>query len=279
MDILAALMDISPGRGFSADDLACLSSFARRVGDPDHETETQRVLRTLEDMAAQGLLSKETILSAYVRYKVKDSSEKLLIRFCEVERDFLNILQETAPDADREQNLVIDLRQVNQRLIDKGHDYSTPGSLALVLRGLSRDGKGLAGQQGSVSIKSRGNNLFSIMLHRNWESLLKTVAIRQQAAHVALKVIQVPLLDTTMPSASLLVQFTLEGIVEGLKKDLILFSTLRDPLAAAERGLTFMHEQGVIELQQGLAVFRQAMTIILDPEAGAGNTPRPILNL
>ena len=31
---------------------------------------------------------------------------------------------------------------------------------------------------------------------------------------------------------------------------LILFSVLRDPLAAAERGLTFMHEQGVIELQQ-----------------------------
>ncbi|MDP1897639.1 MAG: helicase-related protein, partial [Sulfurimicrobium sp.] len=89
LDILAALMDIPPGRGFSADDLACLSSFARTDNDPDHETETQRVLRTLEDMAAQGLLSKETILSAYVRYKVKDSSEKLLMRFCEVEQDFL----------------------------------------------------------------------------------------------------------------------------------------------------------------------------------------------
>ncbi len=267
LDILAALMEVSPGRGFSADDLACLSSFVRTDNDPDHETETQRVLRTLEDMAAQGLLSKETNLSAYVRYKVKDSSERLLMRFCEVESDFLKILQENAPDVDREQNLVIDLRQVNQRLLDKGYKYSTPGSLALVLRGLSRDGKGLAGQQGSVSIKSLGNNLFSIVLHRNWESLLKTVAIRQQAAHVALKVIQSPLQETITPSASLLVPFTLEGIVEGLKKDLILFSTLRDPLAAAERSLTFMHEQGVIELQQGLAVFRQAMTITLDPEA------------
>ncbi len=267
LDILAALMEIPPDKGFSADDLAGLGSFARTNADSDQETETQRVLRTLEDMAAQGLLSKETILSAFVRYKVKDSSEKLLQCFCGVERDFLNILQESAPDVDREQNLVIDLRQVNQRLLDKGHSYSTPGSLALILRGLSRDGKGLAGQKGSVSIRSRGNNLFSIVLHRDWECLLKTVAIRQQAALVALKGIQASLQEASAPSASLLVQFTLEGIVEGLKKDLILFSTLRDPLAAAERGLTFMHEQGIIELQQGLAVFRQAMTITLEPEA------------
>jgi ATP-dependent DNA helicase RecQ len=265
--ILAALMESRPSQGFSADDLAYLTSFARTSDDPESETETQRVLRTLNDMAKQGLLSKETILSAYVRYKVKDSSEKLLKRFCQVERDFLKILQETAPDADLDKNVVIDLRQVNQHLIDLGHDYSTPSSLSLVLRGLSRDGKGLAGQKGSVSIKSRGNNFFSIMLHRDWESLQKTVTIRQQAAHVALQIVQATLKNEAPPSASLLVEFTLEEIIEGLKKDLLLFPSLKDPLAAAERALTFMHEQGVIELQQGLAVFRQAMTISINPEA------------
>lgn len=265
--ILAALMETPHNQGFSADDLAYLTSFSRSSDDPESETETQRVLRTLDDMAEQGLLSKETILSAYVRYKVKRSSEKLLNRFCQVERDFLKILQETSPDADHEKNLVLDLRQVNQHLIDLGHEYSTPTSLNLVLRGLSRDGKGLAGQKGSVSIKSRGNNIFSIVLHRDWESLQKTVAIRQQAAHVALQVIQAPLKERAAASASLLVEFTLEGIIEGFKNDLILFPSLKDPLAAAERALTFMHEQGVIELQQGLAVFRQAMTITINPDA------------
>ena len=265
--ILAALMESPPAQGFSSDDLACLGSFARTEDDPVSETETQRVLRTLEDMAQQELLSKETILSAYVRYKVGDSSEKRLQRFCLLEKDFLKTLQETAPEADQEETLVIDLRQVNQQLIDMGHDYSTPASLALVLRGLSRDGKGLAGKKGSVSIKARGSNIFSIILHRDWESLHKTVAIRQQAAHVALEIIQAPLQGKAGASASLLMEFTLEGIVEGLKNDLLLFSALRDPLAAAERALTFMHEQGVIELQQGLAVFRQAMTITINPEA------------
>ncbi len=265
--ILAALMESPPSQGFSADDLAYLSPFATTAGDPESETETQRVFRTLEDMAEQGLLSKETVLSAYVRYKVKESSEKLLKRFCQVEKDFLKILQETSPDADTEKNLVIDLRQVNQHLIDMGHEYSTPASLSLVLRGLSRDGKGLAGQKGSVSIRSRGSNIFSIMLHRDWESLQKTVAIRQRAAHVALQIIQASLKNTVPASASLLVEFTLEKIIGGLKNDLVLYSSLKDPLALAERALTFMHEQGVIELQQGLAVFRQAMTITINPDA------------
>ncbi len=267
LDILTVLMEIPPAKGFSADDLAVLGSFGTTTNDSEQGTETQRVLRTLEDMAKQGLLSKETVLTAYIRFKVKNSSEKFLKRFCLVENDFLKILQETVPDVELDKQLVLDLRQVNQRLIDMGHGYSTLGSLSLVLRGLSRDGKGLAGQKGSVSIKSRGNNLFSIMIHRDWKSLRKTVAIRQQAAHVALQVIQSQLQATAGPSASLLVEFTMERIVEGLNKDLVLFSELRDPLAASERALTFMHEQGVIILQQGLAVFRQAMTITIEEEA------------
>ncbi len=264
--ILGALLERPPGHGFSADELACLGSFTLSPDEAENETEAQRVLRTLNDMANQGILSKATTLSAYVHHKVKGSSEKLLKRFCMVEKDFLALLQENAPDEDLEKNLLIDLRQVNQRLIDRGHPYSTPNSLSMVLRGLSRDGKGLAGKKGSISIRSIGNGVFSIVLHRDWDSLHKTVSIRQQAAKVTLQVIQEPLRKNNTIGSSILVEFTLEEIVEGLKQDLILFSTLKDPLAAAERALTFLHEQGVIILQQGLAVFRQAMTIAINPD-------------
>ena len=44
-------------------------------------------------------------------------------------------------------------------------------------------------------------------------------------------------------------------------------SSLKDPLAAVERGLNFLHEQKIITLQKGLAVFRSAMTIQVLPEA------------
>ena len=133
--------------------------------------------------------------------------------------------------------------------------------------GLSRDGKGLAGQRGSLTVKARGNNRLNVVLHQDWQTLNKTVKIRQQAAHVALQVMLGTVARPTPRNANLLVEFTLEQIVDGLQRNLALLPLLRDPLAAAERALTFMHEQGVIALQHGLAVFRQAMTIKINPEA------------
>lgn len=103
--------------GFSADELACQPSFATAEGDALYETETQRVLRTLHDMAEQGLLSKETSLSAFIRYKVSSSALLHFQRICALERDFLALLQEMAPNADAEESLELDLRQVNQCLI------------------------------------------------------------------------------------------------------------------------------------------------------------------
>ncbi|MBW2682584.1 MAG: RecQ family ATP-dependent DNA helicase, partial [Deltaproteobacteria bacterium] len=267
LGILSVFMEQRGTQGVSADELASLSSFSPCEQDRDTLTEAQRVLRTLDDMAVQGLLSKETTLTAYVRYKVKKSSEKQLQRICALENDFLKVLGERAPDVDIETPLELDLRQVNQQLIELGYEYATPHSLKLILYGLSRDGKGLAGQKGSISIKARGNNRFTILLHRDWELLNRTVQIRQQAAHVTLQVILGTIDPAARPNANLLVEFTLEQIVDGLRRDLLLLPLLKDPLAAAERALTFMHEQIVIDLQHGLAVFRQAMTITINPEA------------
>ena len=265
--ILAVFMDQKGIQGVSADELAGLPSFSQSEEDTDSLTEPQRVLRTLHDMAGQGLLSKETALTAYVRYKVRKSSEKQLQLICSLETDFLKILGETAPDADTMNPLELDLRQVNQKLLELGYEYSTPHGLKLILYGLSRDGKGLAGQKGSVSVKARGNNRFTIQLHRDWKLLKKTVQVRQQAAYVTLQVMLGTIDFSTAPNASLLVEFSLEQVVTGLRRDLLLLPLLKDPLAAAERALTFMHEQSVIDLQHGLAVFRQAMTITVNPEA------------
>ena len=52
-------------------------------------------------------------------------------------------------------------------------------------------------------------------------------------------------------------------------------SEVKDIDAALERALMFLHEQRVIVLQQGLAVFRSAMTIRFQPEAEARNTRPP----
>lgn len=266
--ILQAFMEgQGNSKGFSADELARLSAFSETKDDADGQTESQRVIRTLNDMADKGLLSKETTLTAYIRYKTHSSSEKLLQNICSLENDFLKILQESAPDADLETPLELDLRMVNQQLVDMEHKDSTPHSLKLIVYGLSRDGKGLAGQRGSLTARARGNNRFNVLLHRDWQVMKKTVQIRQLAASLALKAMIATVPPGTNGSADLLVEFTLEDIVSALRGDLFLLPQLNDPLAAAERALTFMHEHKIITLQHGLAVFRQAMTINLNPEA------------
>jgi ATP-dependent DNA helicase RecQ len=264
--IISTLMEKKNDKGFSADELASLSTFATAEEDSAYETETQRVMRTLHDMAEQGILSKETTLTAYVRYKVSNNASVHLKRLCSLERDFLKILQELAPDADQEVPVELDLRQVNQQLIDLEYE-SSPHVLKLILYGLSRDGKGLAGQSGSISLRAKGGNCFTVYLHRDWQSLMATMMIRQQAAHVALGVILGTVSQSEKPNKDLLVEFTLEQVVKGLGKDLMLLPKLKKPLAAAERALTFMHEQGIIDLQQGLAIFNQAMSLRLHPHA------------
>jgi ATP-dependent DNA helicase RecQ len=268
LDILRTLMAKDrPNTGFSADELATCSSFATMEGDGPYETETQRVLRTLHGMAEQGLIAKETTLSAYLRYKVANNATLHLQRICALENQFLAVLRELAPDAELNEPLELNLRQVNQRLVDKGFNDSTSHALKLLLYGLARDGRGLAGQSGSIRLSARGNNCFVVSLNREWEAVLATVQIRQQAANIALQAVMSTISPEEKPNANLRVEFTLEQIVGSLKGDLILFPQLKKPLAAAERALTFMHEQRVLELQQGLAVFRQAMTLKLLPDS------------
>jgi ATP-dependent DNA helicase RecQ len=266
LDILGTLLNKPPNQGFSADELASASSFASTTDDPPLETESRRVIRTLHDMAEQGLLSKETTLSAFVRHKVKDSSDRRLAQVCTLEHAFLDLLRQSAPEADTGNELHLDLRLVNQQLIDQGQETSRPEGLRTILYGLSRDGKGLAGQKGSLTVAAKGGHCYNLVLHRDWDSLAKTVSIRQQAARIMLRTI-LEKIDPSAPAGNaVLAAFTLEQLVAALKGDLLLVPTLKDPLAAADRALTFLHEQGVIELQQGLAVFSQAMTLSLAPE-------------
>jgi ATP-dependent DNA helicase RecQ len=52
-----------------------------------------------------------------------------------------------------------------------------------------------------------------------------------------------------------------------IRKDSALRAKVRQPLDAIDRGLMFLHEQQAVILRQGLAVFRQAMTVELTEES------------
>jgi ATP-dependent DNA helicase RecQ len=266
--ILDALFNAEPDAGFSADELACLGAFEKSPEDErSEETAAQRVIRTLHAMAEAGLIRKNLLMSAYVRYKVANSSEELLRQVCGLERALLALLREQAPDAGDGEWQPLSLRHINQALLDAGHAGSHPEALRNLLASLAQDGRGMAGGKGSLLLRHYGLDQYRVKLQRDWPSLIKTAELRQAAAAIALTAILARIPDKTPPAADRLVEFSAEDIQAALQQDMMLAGQIRDYLAVIERALTFLHEQRVITLQKGLAVFRQAMTIEVLPEA------------
>lgn len=265
--ILSALFNARKDKGMSADELAELPEFKNEPGEkPDHRTiisDTKTVLRVLHDMTEAGLIKQGVLLNAFVRYKVGDHSRLRFEKVSSLEQAMLKVMQESDPDA--EGWLDLSLGRLNQRLVDNGHE-SIPEVLRNLLISLSLDGKGSAGNRGSLEFRYLGRDHYRVKLHRNWTALIATAELRRDVARVALDALYAKIPDNSTPSAELLVNFSLDDISSALRGDLFLNGKVKDMEAAVERALMFLHEQQVIILQQGLAVFRQAMTIRIIPE-------------
>ena len=266
--VFETLLNADPDEGLTADELARLPAFRRDPAEPawdKGETAGQRVMRTLNGMAEAGLLDRGPQLTAFLRYKVKNPSEQVLARACSLERAMLATLREQEPDAETGAWLPLSLRRLNQHLLDQGQE-SNPETLRNLLASLARDGRGLAGgERGSLEFRQTDRDHYRIKLHRDWPALAATAERRQAVAGVVLGTLLAKVPPGTTPSAEVLVAFGTDELTRALHADLAL-SGVHDHLAAAERGLMFLHEQGAIVLQRGLAVFRQAMTIRLLPD-------------
>ncbi|QPK64965.1 RecQ family ATP-dependent DNA helicase [Methylomonas sp. LL1] len=265
--ILEELFNADSDEGFSADDLALLGEFATTEQDKLGETASQRVIRTLYDMTSQGLIQQNLLLTAFVRYKIADSSLIRLEKICPLELAMIEAMREQAPDAADDAWQTLSLRHINQHLLDNGYSLSNPEVLRLLLNSLARDGLGLAGNKGSLTLRHRGLDQYAVKLNRGWKALIGTAEKRQAIAKIALDRILANIPPDTKAGADLLVEFSAEQLMAELRQDLVAAAEVKDHLAAVERALNFLHEQKVITLQQGLAVFRQAMTIRVLPEA------------
>jgi ATP-dependent DNA helicase RecQ len=223
-----------------------------------------KVLKVLNSMVGVGLLKKDTLLTAFLRYKVADHSGVRLDRVLKVDRQLLNLLSELEPDP--EGWMPLDARQINQALLDRGVESSTE-IVRRLLRSLSEDGRGFSGQRGSIDLRFVGRDAYRVRVGRDWAQISELAERRRRVAGVILDELMRLVPADTPPRSDLLVEFGFEALEQAIDRDLLLRSDLRDVQAAIERGLMFLHEQEVIILQKGLAVFRSAMTIKVLPEA------------
>ncbi len=267
--ILEVLLNTEPDESLTADDLALLPACREQPGAAwdKGQTPAQRVLRTLHDMANAGLLSEGPQLTAFVRHKVRDSSRNILERVTALERAMLDALREAAPDVEPGDWQPLSLRQLNQHLLDQGQADSNPETLRTLLKGLSLDGRGLAGARGSLDLKQVDRDHYRVRLHRSWQRLDETAERRRAVAQLILDALLAKLPDDAPAGADLLLHFGTDELTRAIAEDLVLGGQVQDPLAAVDRGLMFLHEHGAIILHHGLAVFRSAMTVRVLSEA------------
>lgn len=269
---LFRLLHQPDGEGIHADELAAMPQFERAYGQrlqvrerAHQETASGLVMRILNEMAHAGLIDQDLLLSAYIRYNVSNHAGILFDSICTLERALLDRMQEQEPDP--EGWLPLSLRRLNQTLKDDGFDRSTPDILRNLLVSLSLDGRGLAAKGGSIQLRPLGQEMYRIRFQRGWPLVQKTADIRRQVAGLVLKTIMKKVPEGAPAQADMLIRFTLADLTHALAEDMVVSSCVTDTPAAVERALTWLHEQRVIILQQGLAVFRQAMTIRLLPQS------------
>ncbi len=275
--IIREMMNAAETDTLTVDEIALLPEFQayieedKATGDSrlvretrSHEYLSAKALKILDAMMGVGVLKKDTLLTAYVRYKVADHSAIRLSRVLNTDREFLKLLSEEAPDP--EGWLSLNLRLVNDTLLSRGVECS-PEMLRQLLRSLSEDGRGFAGQIGSIDCRHLGRDAYRVRVRREWQTIVALAEARRNVAGLILKTLLDSIPPETPPKADLLVEFAFETIRFALDRDLTLRSDIRDAQAAIERGLMFLHEQNVLILQKGLAIFRSAMTIRVLPEA------------
>ena len=254
LSIAESLIDADPDQGISTDELMGASGL-----------NPEGVRAALYDLERLGIASNDTALTAFVHAGVERHSRRRLREAESLEKSLIAHLRETAPDMERGETWPLHLRVASQILRDEGVADPLPERLWRILRSIAADGRGEGGAAGSLAVRKQDAETVRVTLQRGWSALEETATRRRDGAKRLLEH-----LLACLPSGSrgtdLLAETTLGKLLEALTSDLVLKSRVKDPEKLLDRALLWLHEQEVIRLHKGLAVFRPAMMIRLADE-------------
>ncbi len=228
------------------------------------EMVSAKIIKVLRSMAETGLMKRDMLLNAFVRHKVSDHSRVRLDRVLHLDRRLVDLMATEEPDP--EGWMFVSLRLLNQRLCNE-EMASSPDLLVALLKSLREDGRGFAGTHGSIDLRPVSRESWRLRVRRSWTAITELAEKRRRVASVVLEMILQKIPADAPASAERLVDFSFEELRDAVERDATLRANLKDLDAALERALMYLHEQRVIVLQHGLAVFRSAMTIRLQPQA------------
>jgi ATP-dependent DNA helicase RecQ len=249
--IVDALINAEATEGISTDELMAVSRLS-----------SEGVRHALFDLEALGIASNDTALTAFVHAGVERSSAKRLQEAAALEMALIEVMRQAAPDLALGEPTLLHLRHATQTLKDAGHACALPERLLRIVRSLAQDGAGEDCGAGSLALRRLDAETVQVTLNRDWRALQRTAELRRSGAQ--------RLLDhllAQLPAASrgvdLLAETTFGKLLAALLDDLALKAEVREPRKLLDRALLWLHEQEVVRLNKGLAVFRPAMTIRL----------------
>ncbi|MBN9463497.1 MAG: RecQ family ATP-dependent DNA helicase [Burkholderiales bacterium] len=256
--VAAALYRCETPEGLSTDDLQLAAGI-------DHK-DCFRILCGLEQL---DILANDLGLTALVSKGVQGASDRAFERLVRFERALLDLMSEFAPDAaidDAPQLLGVRAMcsELRRRLdLPVGHADVHPARLHKCLRSLAESFGSDASRRASMQVRRVGTDSLRIELYRGWREIREICEKRQAAARVVLAALLARLPPDTR-QANVLVECKAKELLDALDADLALRTSLRDPAAALEHALLYLHENDVIQLDKGRTVFRAAMTIELN---------------
>ena len=220
------------------------------------------VRNALYDLERLGIASNDTALTAFVHVGREHASRKRLEAAAELETALIAHMREAAPDQGKGDTKPLHLRIASQVLRDEGLADPLPERLWRIVRSIAHDGRGEDGAAGSLTVRKQDAETARVTLQREWRALEETARIRREAAGRLLDHL-LACLPPGSRGTDLLAETTLGKLTQAIESDLALKNKVRNPAKLLNRALLWLHEQEVIRLNKGLAVFRPAMTIRL----------------
>ena len=236
--------------GLSADDLAVL---CKEMSYEDPLEGGLRVLGILSQMTDARLVTQGQTFSAFLGKGVANGSAQRLDRWRTRERTALDALEEAGVEASTQ----VHLRNLAERLTD-ADAACTPNEVAALLGTWSTAPRGQSETVSPTRFTARRGDVGRMTMDVELGQLRSWLATRAVVAGRALDVL-LELADGK--GKQLLVSSELERVVAAVEQDLVLKRVLRSAPDAVRAAVGWMHDLRIITVQNGLAIFRSAMSL------------------
>jgi ATP-dependent DNA helicase RecQ len=217
------------------------------------------VFRVLNQMARPevGLLKKDILFSAFLQSKM---APKALTELQNLETSILKTLQEADPDATGRRP--VRLKQLNE-LLNREGIKAHPDSILKVFQYLEKDGGKLSRNEQCLDVKQQKDRV-TLTFKESWDRILDLSHLRLSLCDEVLKYLIALPPSPQSENSQTHVEFPESELIEHLKSDVTAaFSGIPDLAEAIHYALLWLHENKVIELQNGKALITSAMTLYM----------------